>query len=132
MNEPIVSPWIFYLLGLLGSLEGAFNIITGITIVLLFIIALFVIIAKDVREFAFNNDVCKKILKRYAIAFAVMFVVCVFLPSKETAYKMIIASYITPQNIEVVQDTANKSIDYLINKIIEAADKWEQRGAKND
>ena len=50
------------------------------------------------------------------------------IPSQATLARMIVASYVTPQNIEIMQGEANKSVDYLINKIVEAGEKWEQRG----
>ena len=44
---------------------------------------------------------------------------------------MVIASYATPQNLEYITEKTGKAIDggvdYMINKIIEAADKWEAR-----
>ena len=46
--------------------------------------------------------------------------------------EMIVAGYVTLHNIEIMQDEANKSVDYLINKIVEAGEKWEQRGQSND
>lgn len=51
--------------------------------------------------------------------------------AKKTLTRMIVASYATPQNIEIMQGEANKSVDYLINKIVEAGEKWEQRGQSN-
>lgn len=39
------------------------------------------------------------------------------LPSKETMYKMVAASYITKENIDVVGDEIDKITDKIIEKI---------------
>ena len=58
-----------------------------------------------------------------------------FVPTKETALRMVVASYATPQNIEFITEKTGKAIDggvdYIVDKIVEAADKWEQRGKSN-
>lgn len=49
------------------------------------------------------------------------------IPSKETCYKMIVTSYITPSNIEAVKGEATDLIDYIIDKVDELTDSDNDR-----
>lgn len=52
------------------------------------------------------------------IALFLLSVIFVFLvPTKETAYKMIIANYVTPNNISTVKEVTEDNIASLIDKI---------------
>ena len=70
----------------------------------------------------------KQKIKLFVCIGLVCAVLFALIPSQTTLTRMIVASYVTPQNIEIMQGEANKSVDYLINKIVEAGEKWEQRG----
>lgn len=130
MNEPIISPWIFYWLSVVDNLRILLSCIGAMA----FAIALWLCLDWIVEFCSGKNDSAKHIQK--AKTFACIGLVCSilfsFIPSEKTLTRMIIASYVTPQNIEIVQGEANKSVDYLINKIVEAGEKWEQRGQSND
>ena len=44
----------------------------------------------------------------------VSFVICVFVPTKDAMYKMLIASYVTTDNIQIVNDAIKGNLqDYL-------------------
>jgi hypothetical protein len=54
-------------------------------------------------------------------------VLALFIPSKETAYKMFIAYHVTPANIQMTEDMVDKSIDKVIEKIINYQKKLEEK-----
>ena len=48
-----------------------------------------------------------------------LLIVIPFIPSKETCYKMMVASQITDNNIQKAEDTIKNSVDYIFEKINE-------------
>lgn len=129
MNEPIISPWIFYWMSVVDNLRSFIGLIglsaAGITMwfCLDWIVTLRTNEAKSVKY--------KQKIKPLCCIALVCGVLSVLIPNQTTLTRMIVASYVTPQNIEIMQGEANKSVDYLINKIIEVGEKWEQRGQSN-
>lgn len=53
----------------------------------------------------------KKLLKRAVIAGILLLLVGVFLPSQETMYKMIVASYITLDNLSAVNEVMKHTVE---------------------
>lgn len=93
--EPIISPWLIYLVETAGIIKGICEILT-----LLFIVATGVILM------AYGEtDLDKGI--HYAKCTGIIFIIClvlaVLIPNKQTAWMMIGASYVTPDNITAVQ-----------------------------
>lgn len=127
MDEPIINPWIFYWMSVVDNLRSLLAFIGAVT----FTITLWLCLDWIV-EFCSNrckNDSAKiQKIKSIACIGLVCSLLFTFIPSEKTLTRMIVASYVTPQNIEIMQGEANKSVDYLINKIIETGEKWEQRG----
>lgn len=125
MNEPIISPWIFYWMSVVDNLRSLIGFIgllaTGTTICF----CLDWIVQLGDKNYSVKY---KQEIKLFACIGLVCAVLFALIPNEKTLTRMIIASYVTPQNIEIVQGEANKSVDYLINKIVEAGEKWEQRG----
>lgn len=130
MNEPIISPWLFYWLEVLENINNAMLGIL-VTVVFVFIIAPIICIDDDGRELV-RKVTQSKFLRNIVLAVAVISAIgLMFIPTKETALRMVVASYATPQNIEFITEKTGKAIDggidYMIDKIVEAADKWETR-----
>ena len=122
MNEPIISPWLFYWMSVVDKVKplalGVF-IFAGLAAVIIAIIG----------EGEWKT--IKPFVKTCGWAVLVSGLILVFVPGSRTITKMVIASYATPQNIEYVAEKTGKAIDggidYMIDKIVEAADKWEAR-----
>lgn len=96
----IINPWIFYFISLSDTLKWAFGI--------------FVIIA--IIGLLYVYDECKnvKLAKKVFIIGCISLVICLFLPSKDTCYKMLIASQVTTENIENAKETVKDVADYII------------------
>ena len=55
--------------------------------------------------------------KVWIALFSLVFIINFIVPSKETAYKMIIANYVTPNSISIVKEATEDNIASLIDKI---------------
>lgn len=107
--EPIISPWVFYFIDKLDVVSAlplsifAFGMLTN------FILVMVTETSEEFKRWFFP----KAWLALFLLS--VMFVFLV--PTKETAYKMIIANYVTPNNISTVKEDAEDNIASLIDKI---------------
>lgn len=95
----IINPWMFYLISLSDALKWALGIFAIIAII---------------ASFFIYDDGKVKLAKRIFIASCISLVICLFLPSKGTCYKMLIASQITTENIENAKETVKDVVDYII------------------
>ena len=129
MDTPIISPWFFYCIDLLNK----FNLISILIAVILFIYCIGVtIISSGQYKFTWK-------IKTFA---AILILSFLLVPNKQTAIQMVIASYVTPNNIQATLNTADKGVKYLsnmttetfqkfVNVIIEGAIKYENATASN-
>lgn len=113
--KPIINPWLFYLVDVIGSFRAL-----SILIVLLILIS-FVIAIVEYDDVMDEVDEVKaiKTIKKKVIVIALLITFAIFLPSKETCYKMMIASQITDNNIQNAEDVIKDSVDYIFEKINE-------------
>lgn len=90
--EPIISPWYFYLAGIVEYVGWALKI--GAFVLGFLAVA----VLMDCEE----ESTKKLCILTGAIAVAMLFVAA-FVPDKQTAYAMLAASVVTPDNIQAVQ-----------------------------
>lgn len=107
---PIIDPMYLYLIEVLHNLD-VFN--QGVFILASIIMVMLVVFYPE--SFKYNED--KKIKKYIYICgfvWLLSFVICVFVPTKDAMYKMLIASYVTTDNIQIVNDAIKGNLqDYL-------------------
>lgn len=112
----IVSPWIFYLIDL------ADNVDTICLILVLLSAASLIFFAGYYAEGCISPN-CKvwesfiKWLKRDIAVLIISLLAVVFIPSKETMYKMLVANYVTYENVETATDAIKDSVDYIFDKL---------------
>lgn len=107
--EPIISPWVFYFI---DKLE-AINMLPLCVFIFAVLINAAVLMSSKTEE-EFEKGFFPKVwIALFSLAFLINFIV----PSKETAYKMIIANYVTPNNISIVKEATEDSTASLIDKI---------------
>ena len=118
MNTPIISPWFFCFAGIADTLRISL-ILFGCIVALFSTITLCA--SLDDKEI----DFIKKSIKGIIIG-AIIFAFGIFCPSEDTCYKIALAKYATPQNIqaitEYVGDTSSDvsdSVSDAIKDIIE-------------
>lgn len=122
--QPIISPWIFYIIDMLPKLSGITFLIC-----LLGLAGFLVVLIQDITV-SYNDgagwkeriDPAKQKLKTRllyttGIISFIGFVGMVLIPSQDTAYKMLIASYITPDNINAVVDGTGALVDRGVSYI---------------
>lgn len=90
MSEPIINPIFFYIADALSGLR-----------ILFFISGAFMFIFLFAAWFTYNLPENKKIIILFGSA---LIFVGVLIPSKKTCYKMAIAKYITPNNIDAITE----------------------------
>lgn len=109
MNEPIINPWLIYLLDVSDAIKCTMFLVAAVSAV----IALFVLCAdKEFNSFT----------KRVVTIFIVSCTLAIFVPSERVIYKMIIVSHVTPANIQKAGD----SLDTVIDKVIEKMQKIQK------
>lgn len=100
--EPIISPWWFYLVGVMGYVQAVL-IIGAVILGFLAVIAIL-----D----CYNEESDKKFYLRVGFAALAMLLLAAFIPDRQTAYNMLAASVITPDNIQAVQGNV---ADFIMN-----------------
>ena len=110
--EPIINPLWFYLIDVLAFFGGAARFI-GIALIIIMVIGGFLLI--DLRDM--ENWFKSKAFKKAMILSIIMLIIGLLIPAEETAYKMLIASLITPDNIEATGGAVQDIIDYIINSV---------------
>lgn len=99
--EPIISPWWFYLVGIVGYVGMALKIGA------LALGSLAVIVIWDCDE-----ESTKKFCIWTGVVAIVMLLLSAFIPDRQTAYTILAASVITPDNIQAVQGNI---VDFIAN-----------------
>lgn len=118
--DPIISPWIFYAISVVSGLQSVF--VAGATVLIVMLSWHFF---KYTDEFEGDRVRISagKTMKKFAIALAILGAVSIFIPSEQTMYKMLIANYVTPNNIEYIHETVkgdmNDALNAIADKIIE-------------
>lgn len=116
MNEPIISPWIFYWIEVIDEMKTCFGImgsVISVTLVLLIIFSM----NDDFDYFVEHKEEVQRAKKMAAIFLALAIPLNCILPTRATMYKMLAASYMTQENIENVGESIDKIADKLVEKI---------------
>lgn len=123
--NPIISPLWFYLIGVGNSAICFFGTVGG-----LFAIAGLIALVIGGIEFTdYSKEKGLKILKwaKQNIIIGILSALfAIFIPTKETCYQMIAATVVTPNNIEVVGETATNIVDYIIESVDALIEKEEE------
>lgn len=123
--SPIINPLWFYLIGISSGIQVLLGVVAGC---LAIGAAIAVIIgAVEYNDYGHESNLkVVKVGKRYLIIGLIIGLFAVLVPSKETCYQMIAATIVTPNNIEVVGETATDIVDYIIKSVDEILEKEEE------
>ncbi len=118
MNTPIISPWFFYFAGIADTLR--FSLIAfGCTAI--FLATILLCSTLDER----GSNLVKPSIRCIIIGIVVT-LLGLFCPSEDTCYKIALAKYATPQNIqavtEYVEDTTSSVTDGISDAIKDIMD----------
>lgn len=133
MNTPIISPWFFYFAGIADGFGITLMVFGGIAI-LISIIALCISVDADETGFV------KKTIKGIIIGIVII-ILGIFCPSEDTCYKMMLAKFATPQNIQTVtkyagdtasdvSDAIKDIMDYSVDRIYDIRNNQKVGDAK--
>lgn len=115
--KPIINPWLFYLL---DCLDGVQIVCILVVIALTFAIVLLTAIIHDLGWDEKEELKSAKRTRKIMIFFSILLLIVIpLIPSKETCYKMMVASQITDTNIQKAEDVIKDSVDYIFEKINE-------------
>lgn len=119
MNQPIISPWIFYFAEIAVSIKVVAGVIAGVLAI--------VILVGVVCAITDNYELDKKRLaintRYFIVPFIISLVLTIFCPTRNTVYNMFVANQITPNNIQQVQETGKDFVEYIIDKVKEAQEE---------
>ena len=110
---PIINPWLFYRVDVIGSFQ-ILSILVALLIILSFAIE---IVKYDEVEDELDKVKVIKAFKKKVIVIALLITFDMFLPSKKTCYQMMIASQVTEENVKKAEEVIKDSVDYIFEKI---------------
>ena len=110
--EPIINPWIFYFMSLADGFRDAGFVIT----IIAFGVGVIALVAYNIEE---GGLMPWKYLKWFVIAFIAGGAISILIPSQETITKMLVASFITPDNVELGVEGVKAIFDYIITTAAE-------------
>ena len=114
--EPIISPWLIWLLGVLNALKLVSIIFFIIGVLsLIIIISILLAIREDLETTIIK--LFNKTIKALIIITSISMLSVLFVPDQGIAEKMIISNYITEDNINTVSENTKEAIDYIFDKI---------------
>ena len=117
--EPIISPSIFYWFEIISNLKILLSILFGLSCVgLVFCIVSFIAILVEEELETHTGKIIKKLCKFCTIITSIFGLLSIFIPSKETLMTMIVAKYVTPDNITAVGGTIEESVSSIATEII--------------
>lgn len=109
--EPIINPFIFYIIFLGGSLGNV-------------LITLCIGIMITAMLYAFEAEISKA-KKFFAIGILVLLFESI-IPNEATCYRMLAASAVTPNNLTAVGQTAEDIVDYIIESVDKMLDEEDK------
>ncbi len=119
MSEPIISPWLIYFINLVEHISFVSFLGTLICIGLCFISA------GMKHDFRRDSDVVAEantVLKWALPTGIICLLLTILIPSKETCYQMLVASYVTPETINATIDgaenIAKRALDLITDSVI--------------
>ena len=117
--QPIISPSIFYWFEIISNLEILLSILFGLSCVgLVFCIVSFIAMLVEEELETHTGKIIKKLCKFCTIITSIFGLLFIFIPSKETLMTMIVAKYVTPDNITAVGGTIEESVSSIATEII--------------
>ena len=124
--EPIVNPWLIYLVSIAEHLRNFFNAITFVVCALDILIVMGTFIESDDAIAVFYNREEKKI-KPFIKLLIVLTIICpllvIFIPSKETIIAMYIANMVTPDNLNIANEVFKSNLKDYADIISKALNK---------
>ena len=108
MMKPIINPWLFYLTDVLSGIKWLLVVFFALALFLYLLAFSFYVL--DMQELPDWHKL------KNIVFLVIPIIIGLLIPEEKTVYKMLIASYTTPNNIEYVKETGKDLVDYIIEK----------------
>ena len=113
---PIINPLWFYLIGISENIACTFWIVGGILLFIGIAAGIVTIVeSEDMEENHLKN--LFKTIKQICILGIMLIMIGNLTPSKDTCYKMMTATLVTPNNITAVGEAATDVVDYIVDSV---------------
>lgn len=119
MSEPIISPWLIYIISLGQPVEFVAFMGTIICIGLYWIAA-----SVKAEKYHSEGDVAEaNTVQKWVVPIGIVcLLLSVLIPTEETCYRMLIASHVTPENINATIDgtenLAKRALELITDSVI--------------
>lgn len=114
---PIIDPMYLYLIELLHNIDVFNQGIFMISTLLIGAAGTFYLIDDQLRVVLKTNK--KKVFVLFGV-FVVSTMIAIFIPTKDAMYKMLLAHYVTTDNINLVNDAIKVNVQDYLNMLGEA------------
>lgn len=129
--EPIISPWLIYLAGIVNPLKSALGLIAFIGFIVCFVLGCFYYIEgpcdgygeEHNRKAERKQEGALKLMKVIVPITVVSFLVQVFIPDKDTLIAIAVANIVTVDNIQGVNEFVKTNVQDYINMLTDAINK---------
>lgn len=129
--EPIISPWLIYLAGIVNPLKFALGLIAFIGFIACFVLGCFYYIEGPCdgcreeynRKAEIKQAGALKLMKVVAPITVISFLVQVFIPDKDTLIAMTVANIVTVDNIQGANEFVKTNVQDYINMLTDAINK---------
>lgn len=101
---PIINPWVFYLVDLIGNLSCMAGLVFTISLIAVLIFGVWFFLEGQFADEEGLKQI-KKVAKGIFITFFTSIFFMIFIPSSKTITKMIVAQNVTYERVEVAADT---------------------------
>lgn len=116
---PIINPMFFYWIEV-ADMAKALSVIICLILAIIAVTLSLIMIDFDGESSGFKR--LSKIRKISLIVAVVCLIFGIFIPSKDTMYKMAAASFVTEDNIEYVVEMGKDGVEYIVEVIEDAFD----------
>lgn len=125
--EPIISPVFIYLIGISSNIQWLCNLLAGVAIAFAVVVSV-ICLVNEVDAYGDDDNqytvrLCLKIIKYSLIGAVILGVIASLIPSKEVATAMVVANYITPDNLQGTNDVIKSNLQDYVNIIVEAINR---------
>lgn len=114
MSDPIINPWVFYMISLCDKVSMAS---TAAAIVLVALAVFLTIVLSD-DGYPVDESIRKSVVILYAVG-VVSALLAVFVPSGTTVTAMVAANNITPETVAAVGQTVTEAAEAITQVIVQ-------------
>lgn len=118
MSDPIINPWVFYLISLCDKVSVSCTVAAFVLLALAVALTVVLTIAMDLEGGPVDKSVRKMAVILYAVG-GVSALLAVFVPSSTTVTAMVAANNITPETVAAVGQTDTDAAEAITQVIVQ-------------